>query len=184
MKFKFLNSADSYGLVNKHFHWIMAVIIIFNFILALILDDFPKGPMRSFLFSIHKSTGILVIILLIPRLLWRLVNTVPVSLGNVKTLNKLSKYVHYFFYFILLVVVLSGWTYSSARSGPFEVFGLFTAPALIENNQVVASIAKEIHGISVYIFITVLGIHVLASLLHHYIFKDKTLKRMWYGDSN
>ena len=184
MKFKFLNSADSYGLVNKHFHWIMGVIIIFNFILALILDDFPKGPMRSFLFSIHKSTGILVIILLIPRLLWRLVNTVPVSLGNVKTLNKLSKYVHYFFYFILLVVVFSGWTYSSARSGPFEVFGLFTAPALIENNQVVASIAKEIHGISVYIFITVLGIHVLASLLHHYIFKDKTLKRMWYGDSN
>ena len=55
MKFKFLNSADSYGLVNKHFHWIMAAIIIFNFILALILDDFPKGPMRSFLFSIHKS---------------------------------------------------------------------------------------------------------------------------------
>jgi len=184
MKFKFLNSADSYGLVNKHFHWIMAVIIIFNFILALILDDFPKGPMRSFLFSIHKSTGILVIILLIPRLLWRLVNTVPVSLGNVKTLNKLSKYVHYFFYFILLVVVFSGWTYSSARSGPFEVFGLFTAPALIENNQVVANIAKEIHEISVYIFITVLGIHVVASLLHHYIFKDKTLKRMWYGDSN
>ncbi len=134
MKFKFFNSADSYGLVNKHFHWIMAVIIIFNFILALILDDFPKGPMRSFLFSIHKSTGILVIILLIPRLLWRLVNTVPVSLGNIKTLNKLSKYVHYFFYFILLVVVFSGWTYSSARSGPFEVFGLFTAPALIENN--------------------------------------------------
>jgi len=84
----------------------MAVIIIFNFILALILDDFPKGPVRSFLFSIHKSTGILVIILLIPRLLWRLVNTVPVSLGNVKTLNKLSKYVHYFFYFILLVVYL------------------------------------------------------------------------------
>ena len=119
--------------------------------------------MRSFLFSIHKSTGILVVILLIPRLLWRLVNTVPVSLGNIKTLNKLSKYVHYFFYFILLVVVFSGWTYSSARSGPFEVFGLFTAPALIENNQVVANIAKEIHGISVYIFITVLGIHVLAS---------------------
>jgi cytochrome b561 len=49
---------------------------------------------------------------------------------------------------------------------------------------VVANIAKEIHGISVYIFITVLGIHVLASLLHHYVFKDKTLKRMWYGDSN
>jgi cytochrome b561 len=184
MKFKFLNSADSYGLVNKHFHWIMAVIIIFNFILALILDDFSKGPVRSFLFSIHKSTGILVIILLIPRLLWRLVNTVPDSLGKIRTLNKLSKYVHYFFYFILLVVAFSGWIYSSARSGPFEVFGLFTAPALIENNQVVANIAKEIHGISVYIFITVLGIHVLASLLHHYIFKDKTLKRMWYGDSN
>ena len=65
-----------------------------------------------------------------------------------------------------------------------KFFGLFTAPALIENNQVVANIAKEIHGISVYIFITVLGIHVLAGLLHHYVFKDKTLKRIWHRDSN
>jgi cytochrome b561 len=184
MKFKIFNSADSYGFVSKNFHWILAAIIIFNFILALILDDFPKGPMRSFLFGIHKSTGILVIILLIPRLLWRLVNTVPDSLGNIKTLNKLSKYAHYLFYFILLVVAFSGWIYSSARSGPFEVFGLFTAPALIENNPVVANISKEIHEISVYIFVTVLGIHIVASLLHHYVFKDKTLKRMWYGDSN
>ena len=88
------------------------------------------------------------------------------------------------FNFILLVVVFSGWIYQSARSGSFEVFVILIAPALIENNQVVANIAKEIHGISIYIFITVLGIYVLASLLHHYVFKDKTLKRMWYGDSN
>ena len=84
----------------------------------------------------------------------------------------------------MLVVVFSGWIYSSARSGPFEVFGLFTAPALIDNNPVVANISKEIHEISVYIFITVLGIHILASLLHHYVFKNKTLKRMWHGHSN
>jgi len=43
---------------------------------------------------------------------------------------------------------------------------------------VVANIAKDIHGISIYIFITVLGVHVLASPLHHYVFKDKTLKCM------
>jgi cytochrome b561 len=55
---------------------------------------------------------------------------------------------------------------------------------LTENNQVVVNIAQKFHGISVYIFITVLGIHVLASLLHHYVFRDKTLKRMWHGDSN
>jgi cytochrome b561 len=183
MKFKFFNSIEGYGFISKSFHWLMALIIIFNFILGLVLDDFPKGEMRSFLFSIHKSTGILVMLLLIPRLLWRLVNTVPTPLSNIKILNKVSKYTHYFFYLILLVIIFSGWLYSSARSGPFEVFGLFTAPALVEKNDVIAKIAKETHEVSVYIFIIILGLHIFASIFHHYIFKDKTLKRMWYGES-
>ena len=123
MKFKFLNSADSYGIVTKHFHWIMAAIILFNFALGYFMGDLDKGPLRFFIFNLHKSLGILIIILIILRLFWRLINLVPAPLSQNYLLNKLSKVVHYFFYFILLVVTFSGWTYSSARGGPINVFG-------------------------------------------------------------
>jgi cytochrome b561 len=184
MKFKFLNSADSYGIVTKHFHWIMAAIILFNFALGYFMGDLDKGPLRFFIFNLHKSLGILIIILIILRLFWRLINLVPAPLSQNYLLNKLSKVVHYFFYFILLVVTFSGWTYSSARGGPINVFGLFSVPALVEKNDEIAKIARNIHTLSVYVFITFVAIHILASLYHHYFLKDKTLKRMWFGRSN
>jgi cytochrome b561 len=177
MKLRFLNTLDSFGLVSKNFHWIMTVVVILNFAIGLILEDLEKSPLRFFLFNIHKSLGILVIILIVPRLLWRLVNVVPVALGGNKFLDKISKYA-------LLVVAFSGWTYSSARGGVVSVFGLFTVPPLVEKNEVIAKLAIKVHQISVYVFITVLAIHILASLFHHFILKDKTLRRMWYGNSD
>jgi cytochrome b561 len=77
-----------------------------------------------------------------------------------------------------------GWTYSSARGGPINIFGLFSVPALVEKNEAIGQIARNIHNISVYIFIVFVTIHILASLYHHYFLKDKTLKRIWFGNSN
>lgn len=177
------NTLSSYGFVSKNFHWIMALIILFNFTLGYFMGDLDKGPLRFFIFNFHKSIGILVIVLIILRFLWRLVNLVPTPLSQNNLLNKLSKFVHYFFYFILLVVTFSGWTYSSARGGPFNVFGLFSVPALVEKNEEIGKIARDIHSISVYIFIAFVALHILATLYHHYFLKDKTLKRMWFGNS-
>jgi len=178
------NTLSSYGFVSKNFHWIMAVIILFNFTLGYFMGDLDKGPLRFFIFNLHKSLGILVLVLIILRLFWRLINLVPAPLSQNYLLNKLSKAVHYFFYFILLVVTFSGWTYSSARGGPINVFGLFSVPALVEKNDEIAKIARNIHTLSVYIFIAFVVVHILASLYHHYFLKDKTLKRMWFGNSN
>ncbi|GDX36864.1 cytochrome b [Candidatus Pelagibacterales bacterium] len=178
------NTLSSYGFVSKNFHWIMTFVILLNFSLGFFMGDLDKGPLRFFIFNLHKSLGILIIILIILRLFWRLINLVPTPLSQSYLLNKLSKFVHYFFYFILLVVTFSGWTYSSARGGPISVFGLFSVPALVEKNDEIAKIARNIHTLSVYVFIIFVAIHILASLYHHYFLKDKTLKRMWFERSN
>ncbi len=178
------NTSNIYGFVSKNFHWIMTVLIVFNFTLGIFLDDLESGPVKFLLFSIHKSTGIVVLMLLILRFFWRVVNVVPVPLGKIKFLNILAKLGHYSFYFILLTITLSGWIYSSAKGYPVNVFGLFSVPTLVEKNNEIAKIAINIHFVSVYVFITVLSLHVLISLVHHYILKDKTLSRMWYGKSD
>ena len=177
----FKNTHFTYGFVSKNFHWIMAVIILLNFTIGVFMGDLEKGPLRFFLFNFHKSLGILILVLIIVRLLWRISNLVPNPLSENNLLNKTAKFVHYFFYFILLVVTFSGWTYSSARGGPINIFGLFSVPALVEKNEEIGKIARNIHGISVYVFIAFLALHILASLYHHFFLKDKTLKRMWFG---
>ena len=100
------NTSSSYGFVSKNFHWIMAAIILFNFTLGYFMGDLDKGPLRFFIFNLHKSLGILVIVLIILRLFWRLINFVPAPLSQNYLLNKLSKFVHYFFYSINCLVDL------------------------------------------------------------------------------
>jgi len=149
MKYKFLNTTDSYGFISKHFHWVMAILLLLNFSLGFIMGDLERGPLRSSLF--HNQL-----------------------------IKRISKFVHYSFYLILLVVTFSGWIYSTARAGPVDVFGLFYMPAIVEKNDVIGQIAKDVHIYSVYIFISFVVIHIFASIYHHFFLKDKTLKRMWY----
>ena len=174
------NTSDSYGFISKNFHWILAILLLSNFFLGFIMVELERGPLKSSIYGFHKSTGILLLSLIILRLFWRSVNTTPIPVANNKILNRLAKSVHYFFYFIVLMITLSGWTYSTARVGAVEVFGLFYMPAIVGINDQVGRIAKEIHIYSVYLFIAFVILHVLASIYHHFFLKDRTLKRMWY----
>ena len=101
-------------------------------------------------------------------------------LSSNQLIKRISKFVHYSFYLILLIVTFSGWIYSTARAGPVDVFGLFYMPAIVEKNDAIGQIEKDVHIYSVYIFISFAVIHILASTYHHFFLKDKTLKRMWY----
>ena len=174
------NTPDSYGLISKNLHWILAVLFLLNFFLGFFMGELDRGPLRSSFFHFHKSMGILLLGLIILRLLWRIINTAPVPLSNNQIINIISKFVHHSFYLILLIVTFSGWIYSTARAGPVDVFGLFYMPAIIEKNDLIAQIAKDVHIYSVYIFIFFVIFHVFASIYHHFFLKDKTLKRMWY----
>ena len=174
------NSSDNYGLISKNLHWILAVLLLLNFSLVFVMGELEKSPLRSSLFYFHKSMGILLLGLIILRLLWRVINTTPMHLSNNQLIKRISKFVHYSFYLILLIVTFSGWIYSTARAGPVDVFGLFYMPAIVEKDNVIGQIAKDVHIYSVYIFISFVIIHIFASIYHHFFLKDKTLKRMWY----
>ena len=174
------NTSDSYSLTSKNLHWILAVLLLLNFSLGFFMVELERGPLRSSIFHFHKSMGILLLGLIILRLLWRVINTVPLPLSNNQFIKKISKFVHYSFYIILLTVTFSGWIYSTARAGPVDVFGLFYMPAIVEKNDVIGQIAKDVHIYSVYIFISFVVLHIFASIYHHVFLKDKTLKRMWY----
>jgi cytochrome b561 len=178
------NTIDSYGSISKSFHWIMAFIIIANFILGFFLDDIPVGPYKLLAFGIHKSTGILVLGAIILRIVWKGFNQTPMILSSNRAFVILAKSLHHLFYLMFFVIPVSGWAYSSAAGRAVNFYGLFTLPDLVEKNQEQAKLFDNIHVYSVYFFLGMLVIHIFASLYHHFIQKDKTLRRMWFGNSN
>ena len=129
------NTIDSYGLISKSFHWIMAFIIIANFILGFFLDDIPVGPYKLLAFGIHKSTGILVLGAIILRIVWKGFNQTPMILSSNRAFVILAKSLHHLFYLMFFVIPVSGWAYSSAAGRAVNFYGLFTLPDLVEKNQ-------------------------------------------------
>ena len=71
------NSPPRYSALAKLFHWVIAGLIVTQFVLARMAENLPLGAHKLALLARHKSFGMTVLMLAILRLLWRLKNPPP-----------------------------------------------------------------------------------------------------------
>jgi len=172
------NSTNHYGLIAITFHWLMAALIIFMLCLGLYMTNLNISMEKLKLFGWHKQTGILILMLVIARLTWRLINVLPsfppMPLWQVFA----ARAVHLAFYGFMIVMPVTGWLISSAAGLPVSFFGFFVLPTLIPADQNLQLFFTEIHNWLAYALIAAISVHVLAALQHHFIHKDDTLRKM------
>ena len=70
-------SKSRYGALAQAFHWIIAALIVAQFVLGRTAVGLPSGAEKLKLLARHKSIGMTVLMLAILRLLWRLANPPP-----------------------------------------------------------------------------------------------------------
>ncbi|MCL4115185.1 UNVERIFIED_CONTAM: hypothetical protein GTU68_035915 [Idotea baltica] len=129
--------------------------------------------------GIHKAAGVIIGVLMILRLLWNALQTKPRHVGDDKAVVKLmAKSAHYVLYLLVFLMVISGYLISTAKGQGVDVFGLFEIPALLPDDKDRGELAGWLHEWMGLGFILLVGIHALAALLHHFFYKDETLKRM------
>jgi cytochrome b561 len=75
------NTADSWGVPAKLFHWVMAALILAQIALGVMAASWRVSPAKIELFW-HKSTGMLILALVALRLLWRLANPTGIALRH------------------------------------------------------------------------------------------------------
>lgn len=174
-----LDSDKRFGLVTIVNHWLAALLIIGMLGLGLYMADLPKGEWKGQLFGIHKSFGILVLLLGAARIGWRLGNTWPEPLGVARPWQlKAARLLHLLLLAMMLALPLSGWALSSAGDHPVSFFGLFTLPPLLMVDDALAELMSEVHETLAWTLIALLVLHAGAALRHHFLVHDATLKRM------
>ena len=167
-------------------HWLMALLLIFMVGLGVYMHDLEDAdPARFVLYQLHKSIGISILALAVVRLLWRLAYRPTFRDHHFSQIERLgSKAVHFAFYFLMFALPISGWVMvSSSEAGiPTRIFGLFTLPDLpVGDSPARASIhenSRGAHEALAIIAASLLLLHVLAALKHHYMNKDNVLVRM------
>jgi cytochrome b561 len=175
------NTATSYGWPAKAFHWLIGLTIIGLLGVGLWMEDL-EPPFKYEIYGLHKATGIVVLALAALRLAWKGINPsvlLPEGLSRAKQL--LAKVTHILLYVGMFAMPISGWAMSNAAGHSVSIYGLFTIPALVEKNKMIAGIAHEAHELIGYGLMALIGLHVLAAIYHHVILKDNVLKRMLPG---
>ena len=173
------NTVKKYGLISKTFHWYMAGILLFVLLLGNLSEHTPK-KYYDFLMLVHNSLGLIILILVILRLLWRWSNPKPEKINKNKLLNKLSNLAFFIFYFGMFAGPITGYILMNIEGKEVLFFGIELAN-IVNSNRDFEKLAHNFHGIACDLLLYTFILHLIAALYHHYIKKDQILSRIKFN---
>ena len=174
------NTAERWGPVSQAFHWIIVLLIVVLAIVGLTMGELPKTPKYFWVYTAHKSTGLLVLTLVIARLGWRLFAGKPEPVPGTPTWQeRIATVTHWLLYGLILLMPISGWLYDSASGlRPFRWYGLFNVPKLSPPDEALRNLSHEVHEWGFWVLLALVVAHAGAAFYHHFFQRDATLTRM------
>jgi len=177
------NSDEHWGAVSQSFHWLIVLLILLLAIVGLTMGELPKTPKYFWVYTLHKSTGITVLALVLLRIGWRLYAGAPKPVPGTPTWQQRSaSLTHVLLYALVLAMPLSGWLYDSASGlRPFRYFGLVEMPKLVAPNESLRDLSHSTHVTLFWVLVALVALHAGAAFYHHLFQNDATLTRMLPG---
>jgi cytochrome b561 len=170
-----------YSIIAIAMHWLIAGLIIANFVIANIAEDMPRAEAGAYM-AFHKALGISVFLFSLFRLFWRLGHKPPPLPDSIAGWQAAAgKAVHLIFYFLMIAVPLSGWIMSSAhpQAPPVEFFGLFDVTLPTGKNEDLADVGHDAHETLTKALFLLILLHVAGALKHQFIDRLPFIPRMW-----
>ncbi|MBE7212010.1 MAG: cytochrome b, partial [Gluconacetobacter diazotrophicus] len=149
-------------------------------VLAWVMVSLPEGaPSQGFFFTLHKSIGLTILLLVAVRLAWRASHPAPALPSRMAAWERgAARASHWLLYAILLGMPVSGYVMSAAGGHPVTYFDLFTLPGLPPNKPLAGN-AYAVHVVfgqwAVYALV---ALHLLATAWHVAVRRDAVLDRM------
>lgn len=175
-------AAPSFGPVTRALHWIMAAGILSTFALGAYVARMEVGLSNLWLFGLHKTLGISLLVLATIRLLWHGVRPPPGPLpGPPEWQMTLARLTHRALYLLMFAVPLSGWAYASATGLDVLIFNRFILPPIAPVSETWEARLLLVHKTLTWSLIAIVALHVAGALKRGLIARDGTIARMIRG---
>ena len=170
---------EKYPPALRMLHWGMALCFLALFVIGFIMVDLDKeDALRPTLFALHKSVGVLTILLLAARLAVRLRSVLPAMASGLQPLERqLAHWAHRGLYLLMLITPFVGWAHSDLHGRGVRLFGL-PMPKLFPTIEDIGRWPGEVHGYLAYGLLALVVLHGAGMLKHRYIDRSCVLKRM------
>ena len=173
------NPIDRWGAVSQAFHWLIVILIIVMAYLGLTMVDLPNTPYKVRLYTLHKSIGMAILVLVALRLLWRLYAGAPRTLDTMPAWQaRIAAFTHGAMYALLFAIPISGWILNSATGFPLRWFNLVNLPSIAPKSEALRELAESWHEVLFWVLIALALMHAAAAFYHHLFEHDDTLARM------
>lgn len=175
------DTTKSYGWLSIGLHWITAILTLGLFAVGLYMVDLGYYDAGYYeLPRWHIGWGLVLGALMLPRLVWRLAHRgKPEPLPqHSKPIRWVSKSVQSLFYLLIFIMIGSGYLITTAKGDPAKLFDWAEIPATVQLSSAWVDRMGELHLYAGWAIVILAGLHSAAALLHHFWFRDNTLKRM------
>jgi len=173
------NSNERWGPVSQALHWLIVILILVMAYLGLTMVDLPATPHKVFVFMLHKSVGITILVLVTLRLGWRLYAGTPDRLPGIPTWqSRIASLTHAALYLLLFALPISGWVVNSSTGFPLRWFNLLNLPAIATKSESLHAISTTVHEALFWTLAVLALVHAAAAIYHHLFQRDATLARM------
>lgn len=167
----------------RFFHWMSALLVLVTIPAALIMltPGIERG-LQDPLFLFHKNVGVIILLLVAVRLVYRLLNPPPPLPSSVPPLQRhIAEATHWLLYGLLLVMAVSGYIRVTAGGFPLEMLDGLGVPRLVGPSETLAERAKQVHAFLRFPLIGLIALHIGAALYHAMVKRDGVFQRMAPG---
>ncbi|WP_368607764.1 cytochrome b [Pseudomonas fulva] len=163
--------------VARVLHWSMAILILAMLFIgvSMVTDLSVRHPV---LVSLHKGTGLALLVLVIARIIVRLSIPHPPLPQDLPAVQRLAAGAsHLLLYGLMLAMPLLGWAMLSAGGYPRPL----DLPAIAPHDVQLYAVLRQAHGWAGYLLFATVLVHVGAALMHAWVRRDGVLRSMWPG---
>ena len=152
----------AYRLPAKVFHWVTAGLVLFMVTSGVTMKQLGSGPVADILFNVHKTTGVLVLAVVLLRLSYRIVMPDPGSdRGDYR-----RPLLHWILYGALVAMPLLGWAGISDFGSRGILFG-YELPAIWPQGAGYAEFLLETHAYLAFGMLALVALHIGVAMQDH-----------------
>ena len=187
------NTSLNYGSIARWLHWIIAFLFLMSYCTVYYRHWFTeeKTPENWLALQLHLSVGITIAVFVVLRIIWRVTSQLPDPEPGPQWAHQVAHIGHYLLYAAMILMPLSGYIGTGVNTEYFMLFDIAKFESTAFFNVLVTErlgmsfgafekpvdyFHKEVMGEYVLLFL-IFG-HIAAALYHHFICKDRTLKKM------
>jgi cytochrome b561 len=160
-------------------HWLTFGLVTFVVVLGVAIVCLAQSTFRPELLVLHRSTGLLIWVVTLTRLLWR--NTLarfpafPDRMSNAR--RRIVGASERALYLLLLLQPLTGLASTLALGRTFQIF-VWQMPVLMPRSVALSLALADAHAATAACLVALVTVHAARALMHRYVARDDIFEAM------